>query len=74
MNDVPAKAIDFLAGVWKDEELGLYNTKWPVPTHLARLATKRAMIHLRTDDWRSVTAPFSLPDVHRSVRDTLYYL
>jgi hypothetical protein len=67
--------IDYLVGVWKDDELGLYSTQWPVPTHLAHLATKRAMTHLRTDDWENTTtAPFSLTKVHDKVRDSLYYL
>lgn len=67
--------IDMLAALWTDDGLGLYSTKWPIPTHLARLAAKRAMIRLRTDDWQNEhTAPFSLPSVHENVRDTLYYL
>lgn len=67
--------IDYLVGIWKDDDLGLYSTQWPVPTHLAQLATKRAMTRLRTDDWKNTTtAPFSLINVHENVRDTLYYL
>jgi len=72
---VSDRSIDSLAALWTDDGLGLYNTKWPIPTHLARLAGKRAMIRLRTDDWHNEhTAPFSLPAVHENVRNTLYYL
>jgi hypothetical protein len=70
--------IDLLVAIWKDEGLGLYNTKWPVLTHLAHLAAKRAIVHLRENNWQhaseGVIEPFTLPNVHENVRDTLYYL
>jgi hypothetical protein len=70
--------IDLLVAIWKDEGLGLYNTKWPVPTHLAHLAAKRAIVHLRENNWQhtseGVIEPFTLPNVHENVCDTLYYL
>lgn len=65
--------LDFLAAIWKDEGLGLYSTKWPVPTHLAHLATKRARIYLE-ENGDSGLSQSSLPDVHENVRNTLYYL
>jgi hypothetical protein len=65
---------DLLAAIWKDEGLGLYSTKWPVPTHLAHLAAKRAMLHLRKDDKGKAIMSSTLPPVHENVRDTLYYL
>jgi hypothetical protein len=74
-DNVSKADMDYLVGIWKDDELGLYSTQWPIPTHLAHLATKRAMTRLRTDDWENTTtAPFSLTAVHKNVRDTLYYL
>jgi hypothetical protein len=77
-NNATDEGIELLAAIWKDEGLGLYSTKWPIPTHLARLAAKRAMVHIRVEDWQHVsqndTAPYSLPPVHENVRDTLYYL
>jgi hypothetical protein len=61
--------------IWKDDHLELYNTKWPIPTYLAQLALGRARRYLVTNDWEHrQKAPFSLPEVHKSVRDTLYYL
>nr|OQO25659.1 hypothetical protein B0A51_05483 [Rachicladosporium sp. CCFEE 5018] len=39
--------IDHLAKMWVDDALGLYTCKWPIPTHLARCASKRALLHLK---------------------------
>lgn len=69
--------LDLLAAIWKDDDLRLFNTKWPVPTHLARLAAKRAMVHLSTKESQlsdDNNASVFLPEVHKDVRDTLYYL
>ncbi|KAK5135554.1 hypothetical protein LTR08_005034 [Meristemomyces frigidus] len=65
-----------LAMLWRDENLELFDTKWPIPTHLAHLAAKRAVFRLRADrfDKDDDTAPFSLPDVQPDVAGTLYYL
>jgi hypothetical protein len=77
-DDVTAKCIEILAHVWKDDHLELYDTKWPIPTYLAQLALDRAHRHLVTNDWVNTkgdqTAPVYLPEVHRNVRDTLYYI
>lgn len=69
--------LDLLTALWKDDDLRLFNTKWPVPTHLAHLAAKRAMVHLCIKESQSSgdnTASVVLPEVHKDVRDTLYYL
>ncbi|KXS94569.1 hypothetical protein AC578_7521 [Pseudocercospora eumusae] len=65
-----------LAKMWTDESLDLYNTKWPIPTHLAHLALERAKIHLRTEAWINSQneAKCFLPAVHKDIADTLYYL
>ena len=68
-----------LAKLWQDDRLGLYDdTKWPIPTHLAYLAAKRALFHLRYEKWddddKDDAAPCTLPEVKEGVRDTLYYL
>jgi len=39
-----------LGRLWKDDHLRLREGLWPVPTRLARLAAKRAMLHIRNDD------------------------
>jgi hypothetical protein len=69
--------VDLLGRIWMDDRLALYDTKWPTPTHLAKLALKRARMHLISNDWENEnhgqTAPVYLPEVHRNVRDTLYY-
>jgi hypothetical protein len=72
--EVTGADTDLLAALWKDEALGLYSTKWPVPTHLAHLAARRAVVHLRKDDDEKASVPSSLPPVHENVRNTLYYL
>lgn len=70
--------INTLAELWKDEHLELYGTRWPIPTHLAHLASKRALLHLSTDYQadarRCDTTPVFLPPVHERVRNSLYYL
>lgn len=74
---VTDNGVKLLAELWKDEGLELYGTNWPVPTHLAHLASKRAMLHLRTAEWdrpNERTTPFYLPGVHESVRNFLYYM
>lgn len=66
-----------LGAIWMDDRLALYDTKWPTPTHLAKLAFRRAKMHLISNDWdnknHGQTAPVYLPEVHKNVRDTLYY-
>ncbi|KAK4952832.1 hypothetical protein LTR28_006609 [Elasticomyces elasticus] len=59
-----------------NDVLGLHDNKWPVPTHLARLAAKRALLHLRSDDWseENPTRPYTLPQVHKNLQQTLYFL
>jgi hypothetical protein len=65
----------FLAKLWDGQELELSGTKWPIVTHLAHLAVKRAHLHLGKDDWKgTATAPYFLPAVHPNVRYSLYYL
>jgi hypothetical protein len=70
--------VDFFNQIWMDEHLELYDTEWPIPTHLAHLALKRAKLHLVTNDWEyemhGQTAPVYLPEVHEDVRNTLYYI
>jgi hypothetical protein len=70
--------VGILSSIWTDDHLELYDIKWPIPTHLAQSALKRAKMHLVCNDWenknRGQTAPFYLPEVHRNVRDTLYYI
>ena len=77
-DDATAKSIEILAHVWKNDYLELYDTKWPIPTYLAQLALDRAHRHLVTNNWVTTkggqTAPVYLPEVHRNVRDTLYYI
>ncbi|KAK4544699.1 hypothetical protein LTR36_003948 [Oleoguttula mirabilis] len=66
-----------LAKLWRDDRLGLYDTKWPIPTHLAYLAAKRALFHLRKDKWDDEDddkAPYSLAKVKEAVAKTLYFL
>jgi hypothetical protein len=69
-----------LAELWDGHELGLTGTKWPIVTHLAHLAVKRALLHLDSNDWDGTeakgkaTAPFFLPPVNDKVRNSLYYL
>lgn len=48
--EMTAPLFKHLASAWKDEHLGFRATTWPVPTRLARLAAKRAMLHIRTDE------------------------
>ncbi|KAH9809820.1 hypothetical protein Tdes44962_MAKER06061, partial [Teratosphaeria destructans] len=65
------------ARLWMDDRMELYYTKWPVPTHLAHLAAKRAWMHLRKDDWEDPdngTAPLVLVPVKEDVARSLYYL
>jgi hypothetical protein len=68
----------FLAKLWDGQELELSGTKWPIVTHLAHLAVKRAHLHLGSNDWNGTkgtnTAPYYLPPVHDKVRNSLYYL
>jgi hypothetical protein len=70
--------VTMLARLWDGSELGLFGTKWPVLTHLAHLAAKRALLHLGTNDWEGAkgtdTVPYFLPEVHEAVRSSLYYL
>ncbi|KAK3719947.1 hypothetical protein LTR37_004070 [Vermiconidia calcicola] len=75
-SDVTKAELKRLADLWSDDRLGLYDTKWPIPTHLARLATKRAQLHMRLDKWNKTddAAPCSLPQVHKDVENTLYFL
>lgn len=75
--EVTDDEINLLTAIWKDDDLGLYGTKWPVPTYLAHQAAHRAMTHLHTDDWdrpKETTTPYYLPEVHENVRNSLYYL
>jgi hypothetical protein len=66
---------EFLAKLWDGQELELSGTKWPIVTHLAHLAVKRAHLHLGNNDWNgTATAPYFLPVVHPNVRHSLYYL
>lgn len=39
-----------LGRLWRDEHLHLRESLWPVPTRLARLAAKRAMLHIKNDN------------------------
>lgn len=67
-----------LSKLWIDDRLELYNTKLPIPTHLAYLAAKRAQLHLRYDDYKKDdddnVAPCALAAVHEDVKNTLYFL
>lgn len=66
---------EFLVKLWDGQELELSGTKWPIVTHLAHLAVKRAHLHLGSNDWNgNATAPYFLPVVHPKVRHSLYYL
>ena len=77
INETDAQA---LGELWDGQELELSGTKWPVVTHLAHLAVKRALLHLDSNDWDGTkakgkaTAPFFLPPVNEKVRNSLYYL
>jgi hypothetical protein len=77
INETDAQA---LAELWDGRELELSGTKWPIVTHLAHLAVKRALLHLDSNDWDGTkakgkaTAPFFLPPVNGKVRNSLYYL
>ncbi|KAF2171741.1 hypothetical protein M409DRAFT_50395 [Zasmidium cellare ATCC 36951] len=66
-----------LAKLWYDDRLELYNTKLPIPTHLAYLAAKRAQLHMRYDNFdddADDAAPCALDPIHDDVKDTLYFL
>ncbi|KAF2764327.1 hypothetical protein EJ03DRAFT_355870 [Teratosphaeria nubilosa] len=66
-----------LAQLWMYDRMEMYSTKWPVPTHLAYLAAKRAWMHLRKDDWEDPdngTAPLVLVPVKEEVEKSLCYL
>ena len=76
-SEVTYNELKRLADLWCDRHLGLYDTKWPIPTHLAYLATKRAQFHLRYDKWDSDdddAAPCYLEEVDPEVQKTLYFL
>jgi hypothetical protein len=79
-NVLTEQEIEMLVGLWHSKDLELVGTKWPVLTHLAHLAVKRALLHLDHDDWEgtkakgTATAPFFLPPVHDQVLNSLYYL
>jgi hypothetical protein len=71
--------VNILGRIWMDDHLELYHSnKGPTPTHLAQLALKRVKMHLVSNDWENKyngqTAPVHLPEVHKNVRDTLYYV
>lgn len=74
--EVTQNELDRLSHLWHDKRLGLSNTKWPIPTHLAYLATKRAQLHLTFDnfDGKDDTAPCMLRPIHEDVKDTLYFM
>ena len=68
--------VEILGQIWKDGHLELYDTKWPIPTRLAQLASDRALIHVVTNDWenQTETTPVYLTKVYKDVRNTLYYV
>ena len=74
--DVAPVEVEILGQIWKDGHLELYDTKWPIPTHLAQLASDRALIHVVTNDWenQTETTPVYLTKVYKDVRNTLYYV
>ncbi|OQO06113.1 hypothetical protein B0A48_08701 [Cryoendolithus antarcticus] len=39
--------IERLAYMWRDEALGLYTCKWPIPTYLVHCATDCALLHTK---------------------------
>ncbi|KAK4624962.1 uncharacterized protein CLAFUR5_05855 [Fulvia fulva] len=69
-----ANALERLSSVFRDDHLGLYNTKWPVPTHLARLAADRAELHLARDAAGNLNPTAGLQPIAQGVCDTLYYV
>ncbi|KAI9789213.1 MAG: Protein argonaute 10 [Candelina submexicana] len=57
-----------------DYPAGVSSSKMAAPVHFARLAAKRAMLYMRTEDYKSDTAPYSLIPVHEHLKDSLYYV
>ncbi|KAI9706451.1 MAG: Protein argonaute 10 [Candelina mexicana] len=57
-----------------DYPAGVSSSKMVAPVHFARLAAKRAMLYMRTEDYKSDTAPYSLVPVHEHLKDSLYYV
>jgi hypothetical protein len=74
--NVTPPEVEIFGHIWKDVHLELYDIKWPIPTYLAQLASYRALVHVVTNDWDNQTeaTPVYLPNVHKYVRDTLYYV
>ncbi|KAK4503054.1 hypothetical protein PRZ48_006481 [Zasmidium cellare] len=76
-SNVKKAELSSLSKLWCDDRLELYNTNFPIPTHLAHLAAKRAQMHMRYDNFDDAAddaAPCALDPVHDDVKDTLYFL
>lgn len=74
--NVTKAQLEHLAAMWRDQRLGLHDTKLPVPTHIAHLIVKRALMHMQFDqfDESGNGDACVLPPVHENVANTLYFL
>jgi len=66
-----------VADLFHDDHLRGFASKYPVPTHMAQLAAKRAMLHLMVNEYRwpgNATESYWLPQLNESLANTLYFL
>ena len=60
-----------------DNHVGIHESKWPVPTFLAKRAAGWATSHMiknETTDGADTIRAYSLPELHENRRKMLWYL